>query len=892
MAAELEGLPLADGFKGRIPASGAPLTARTLALRPNPQSLAPGDDNRTSSDVLADAVYGFLQNHPGLKVPEEGQRNLAEFVRGVNQQTPWGSAESAVNSAKSGDLPGTASAIFGATPLVGAAAGIGARVGKSVVKDAGESVASNLAKRAVLTGGKEAVESAAPAAAEDAAPVIKGRVRATPAAAAPSPPAPAPSVPDTVAATAQPPAARNMQQVPDIRGMHVDDAINISRTQPHIIPLPGGGFVGAPRSIRTVDDLNTARANFDKYVDDETSGGDWYDRARAGINNLTGGDPIKNKMMSGMEGVWSAGVDPQSEIGRVIKEANSATVGEPRRANYTNQHDSLLDAIAANDPGELQLGRKTGQYAARINPDQAGPPTATGVNDFRYANQWGFLPAEGSMTRDGEITLTEAQHRWLDHETALAVDRANLRQLGGRTNWTGEEIQAMPWVRQKAEALAASGPQPPYPMSKYQTGLKEAMKTPPDYAPGFRFNATFEPQPGEDIAGHLPDAPNMTPDERLQYARFVDPNTGFGSSMTDPKTGRDVIYGGQQVYGGPSGTEPTGVSPYVMPTREMQGFYPNNAGELETNPGYSASPLVSFDVGPATGRVPAEGPPSPGGAPAFAEREYPDVKSLSPESADMARTAEYLRSVMNSQQSGAGHITYFDQPLGVTNSFTQPMQRPSTVEEMMARQEVAKRFGLPNAVDSGSGPTVTNFDTAFDPSAQPLWTTKGKKTFQQQMNATAPPDADEPGLFGKTDSIYEPVDWNAREPGQGNITDELLRRLTKNPQVEASYNRNPFLGPQTQANAARYETFKPQTGETAPDIWNLQQLIGDPDWVNKLQGIRSGKVAIPATTAAGVALFPAAGLAQTQDQSQDQPPQVGSDDWWTLLRGGQGAGQQ
>ena len=61
------------------------------------------------------------------------------------------------------------------------------------------------------------------------------------------------------------------------------------------------------------------------------------------------------------------------------------------------------------------------------------------------------------------------------------------------------------------------------------------------------------------------------------------------------------------------------------------------------------------------------------------------------------------------------------------------------------------------------------------------------------------------------------------------------------------------------------KTFKPLTGETRPDIWNLQQLIGDPDWVNKLQGIRSGKVAIPATTAAGVALFPAAGLAQTQD---------------------------
>ena len=717
-----------------------------------------------------------------------------------------------------------------------------------------------------------------------------GKARAS----APEAPAPASApatVPDAVAAAAQPPA-RNMQQVPDIRGMPVDQAIQISRQQPHIIPQPGGGFVGAPRSIRTVDDLNAARANFDKYVDDEIAGGDWYDRARAGINNLTGGDPVKNKMMSGMEGVWSAGVDPQSEIGRVIKEANAATVGTPRRANYTTQHNSLLDAIAANDPGELQLGRKTGQYAARINPDQTGPPTATGVNDFRYANQWGFLPQEGSMTRDGEITLTEAQHRWLDHETALAVDRANLRQLGGRSNWTGEEIQAMPWVRQKAEALAAAAPQPPYPLSNYQAGLKEALKTPPDYAPGFRFNATFEPQPGEDIAGHLPNAANMTPDERLQYARFVDPKTGFGSSMTDPATGRDVIYGGQQVYGGPSGTEPTGVSPYVMPTRPMQGFYPNNADELETNPGYSAGPLVSFDVGPKTGRVPAQGPPTAEGAPAFAEREYDKVKSLSPESEEMTRTAEFLRSVMNSQQSGAGHITYFDQPLGVTNALHVPLDRPSTVEEMIARQNVAKQFGLPNAVDTGGGPTVTNFDTAFDPNAQPVWTAKGKKTFQQQMNELTPPDAAGPAVFGKTDSIYEPVDWNASEPGSGAITDELLSRITKNPQVQASYNRNPLLGPQTQANAARYEEFKPQTGETRPDIWNLQQLIGDPDWVNKLQGIRSGKAAIPAATAAGIALFPEAGLAQPQDQQpQDQPPPVGSDDWWKLLQGARFSGQ-
>jgi hypothetical protein len=885
--AGLGGLPLANGFTGRVPAAGAPLTPRTLALRPNPQSLAPGPDNRTSSDILADAVYGFLQNHPRLGVPEEGQRNLAEFARAVNQQTPWGSAESAVNSAKSGDLTGTVSNLFGATPFVGAAAGVGARVGKNVVKDTGESLASNLAKRAVLTGGKEAVESAAPEAVETAAPVIKGRVRATPAVTAPS-------VPDTVAAAAQPPGARNMQQVPDIRGLPAAQAIDISRQQPHIIPLPGGGFVGAPRSMRTMADVEAERAAFDKYVDEETAGGDWYDRARSGLNELTGRDPVKNKMMTGMEGTWSAGVDPQTEIGRVIKEANSATVGDPQRANYTTQHNSLLDAMASADPGDLMHGRKTGQYAKLLAFDQ-GPPGVTGVNDFRYANQRGFLPQEGSETRDGEITLTEAQHRWLDHETALAVDRANLRQLGGRTNWTGEEIQAMPWVRQKAEALAAEGPQPPYPMSNYQSGLKEALKSPPDYAPGFRFNSTFEVQPGEDIAGHLPDAPNMTPDERAQYARFIDPTTGFGSSMTDPATGRDILYGGQQVYGGPGGNQPTGVSPYVMPTRPMQGFYPNNAGELETNPGYAASPLTSFDVRPQTGRLPAQGPPTAEGAPAFTEREYDKVKGLSPTSEEMVRTAEYMRSVMNSQQSGAGNITHFDQPLGVQNAYHVNLDRPATVEEMIAHNNVAKQFGLPHATDSGAGITMTNFDTAFDPNAQPLWTNKSKKALAQQLGAVAPPDAG-PGMFGKTDSIYEPVDWNAREPGQGQITDEMLRRVTANPTVEKSYANNPFLPAQTQANAARYETFKSQTGETAPDIWNTQQLIGEgPNWIKQLQDIRSGKIAIPATTAAGIGLFPAAGLAATPDQSQQPPASVASspgfDDWWRQLQAQRFSGQ-
>ena len=132
-------------FSGRVPASGAPLNARTLALRPGGQSLAPGDANRTSSDFIADAVYSFLQNHPSLGVPEQGQQNLAEAARSANQLTPWGSTEEAINSAKQGDIVGTSTNLLGAVPILGAAS-----KGVKVGKEAAETVASTLAKRAVI----------------------------------------------------------------------------------------------------------------------------------------------------------------------------------------------------------------------------------------------------------------------------------------------------------------------------------------------------------------------------------------------------------------------------------------------------------------------------------------------------------------------------------------------------------------------------------------------------------------------------------------------------------------------------------------------------------------------------------------------------------------------
>ena len=129
-------------ISGYVPAAGAPLTSRTLALRPGGQSLQPGD--ATSSDAIANAVYSWLQGHPGLGVPEQGQENIANAAAGVNRMTPWGSAEEAVESAKQGDLAGTASNLAGVVPIIP-----GAKAA-TAVKDVGESVAGALAKRATM----------------------------------------------------------------------------------------------------------------------------------------------------------------------------------------------------------------------------------------------------------------------------------------------------------------------------------------------------------------------------------------------------------------------------------------------------------------------------------------------------------------------------------------------------------------------------------------------------------------------------------------------------------------------------------------------------------------------------------------------------------------------
>ena len=192
-----------------------------------------------------------------------------------------------------------------------------------------------------------------------------------------------------------------MADVPSIRGLPFDQAVEAARAEPHLIPAgdqSAGYFIGGPQKIQSPADLQAARSGFDAYVAAEPRGFDWYDRYRAGLNHATGGDPKMNRWMSTVQGSFSQGVSPESEAGFAIKEANSALAGTPTRAAMGSQHDAFMRAVNAGDPSLMQLGPKTENMQAWSTPTSQ-PAGGTGVNDFRFANQWATSPARRRPAR-------------------------------------------------------------------------------------------------------------------------------------------------------------------------------------------------------------------------------------------------------------------------------------------------------------------------------------------------------------------------------------------------------------------------------------------------------------------------------------------------------------
>jgi len=630
-------------------------------------------------------------------------------------------------------------------------------------------------------------------------------------------------------------------QLPNIRNMTVEDAIKTAKSEPHLIQAPESSqsyYVGGPREVQSPEDLIKQRNQFDANVRQDPRGGDWYDRYRDAVRTVTGNNPKDNLWMANQEAQWSAGVSPESELGFALKENNASLMGMPVKSARPAQHEAHLAAIAANDPSLYQLGAKTGEYARKINPDQPRPPGATGVNDFRYAREWGYTEPGGEAQRNA---LTAAQHGFMDYETALAIDRANQENLGGRSDWTGEKIQAAPWVRQKANDILDQrpnlikkytdkgiDPETARTMA-YEDAFDIAKNTIADYFPKHTAFATHEAMPGADT-GHLPGSINATQAEREAYS--FDPR----SSWANAPGNRDAIYGGLRLGD-------TGVAARVLPTTKMTGMYTPPNGVTEFNPGEVARPLVSFQT-------------SPTGA-----HELPIYER------SMLEAGEGLRAYIDAQNAGAAHKVQAVAPGNEATSFSLPMDRQATPDELKKLSAVGAKHGLPDVVDTGQGLTLTRFypePNEFGKGyTQPIGPTltgaplpsdpmASAKKVAQDVLAAAPQAKSAQRV--KIDSVYQDfVDEWQQGVGSGAATRKMLDAVNVTPEARAAFDNNPYIPQNALNRLERDEDWKNKWGITRIDIQNARRIISQgPGWIGRLEkALKNGSV-LPAVAGAAI----------------------------------------
>lgn len=385
-------------------------------------------------------------------------------------------------------------------------------------------------------------------------------------------------------------AKRGILATPDLRTMTRDQAVATARPEPHLMKAQDGSYVGGPAGVTTPEGIQAMREAFDADVAGGQVGGNWYERARNDIIATEGLDPHQQQLSAAEKALWSAQANPDTNMGFALNARTDYEAGKPldqyrtgaQARNYVQARDAyknaqveaattgmmghnggpLLDDLPVEPKGVPSLGKKTGVYGQHLDPTV--PYATTGTNDIWHARGFGYTNTDGSTF---SRALTPQEHRFLDYETMLAVDRANATKLGGRDNWTAAEIQAAPWVFGKGRGISNAKGIP------LEQGVAEAAKTYPDYNPKYTVSITGEQVPGKST-GFLPDligAPKAKRDAFSAEAQWA-----------DPKTGRHRLYADMKMS--------------VQPTEHATGFYRNSAGGIENNAVEIGRPMTGFHL--------------------------------------------------------------------------------------------------------------------------------------------------------------------------------------------------------------------------------------------------------------------------------------------------------
>ena len=532
-----------------------------------------------------------------------------------------------------------------------------------------------------------------------------------------------------------------------LRDKSLEDAIQIARQELHVKKGAEGGLVGAPSWVTNRRRLRKMRDGFDAMVDQGVVGADWYKRVRSWIDEVSGGDPAKADRMAQELALFSAQANPDTNLGWAIEIRNALQAGRTELGAAAAQGEVLMPGSAMprvktgaqtqkaidafTNQRRIKQGLKTGNYESQLNPT-ADLPT-TGTNDIWHGRAFGYTGKEGKPFSRG---FTPQEHAFLDAETVLAVDRANQRKLGGRSDWSAGEIQAAAWVY--AKGMSAYNKKPAKFGHDPQQAFQWASLTYPDFARKATAQGTYEIVPGAGT-GEMQSLLQASESQRQQYTDAV--------PWTDPQ-GRDVIY--DALLGGNVGK-----------TKPAAGIFFGPQG-VETNPANVAKPLISHTKD-ASG------------------------KRVAQPSRDSMTAAEAARSYVDIQNVGAWHKAYPFREGGVkseaANGIWIPMPRALEVEEM---QKLADLTDKMDYFISDSGEGVVLFPAHYN--KNPPTGIEMRKKLDAGLRGQLEEMLKDAGKIDRarvdTGSVnmFEDADEVPRPPGSGQTTAELLRHL-ENPRT-------------------------------------------------------------------------------------------------------------
>ena len=631
-----------------------------------------------------------------------------------------------------------------------------------------------------------------------------------------------PAAPQSSVAAVNTAAKANVSRaIPNMRGLDAGESLVRATAGEHLIRSASGQYVGAPRGVNTPKKLEAMRAAFDAQVEVGAAyAGKWYPAAQEFVRTLAGSDPAKQVRFADELGITSAQADPVVNAGFAITGHNAIEAGTPKKIVRTGNQARAMQRVATEPLGAA--GRpKTSIYSSKLvpaeNPLRAEHLDNIPTNDIWHFRAFGYKSPSGGLFAAGG---TPQMHAFIDAETMLAAERANVKGLGGKTDWNGASIQEAPWVAGKGASLHQRFPKR---FPTLEAGMEEAGR---GYGPAIeRQVANVQQERVPSGTQNLPELSSAPAEVREAYSNFP------GTSLRNA-TGQDAGV--------------TAVGMYADKSLPATGLFTNPVtGLSETNPLDVARPLAGIQQ-TRTGR------------------------RLDAESKRLLEAAAAQQAYNDGQSWHAAGKAFTGGTVKSSTSVKVPNSGPLSSSEIKALND---RFGPQGytVADHGDGFTIIPIkNRPANGSVLKKWLNIG----DPRANMT-PWSADLQTIvptsgraeIAKWDGIYKPMHvTDQSQYGQGIATDRLEAALSGPGNFAAKFDADPVVSALPAAANVRDAAYAAYGG--VDPFLRTAREIRDKGW----NGSARGLPALFAARKAGVAL-PVAAIAAGTLRSKMEPQQ-------------------